>query len=1265
MQFISNGPDVPDSLLQAHEEGNVVFFCGAGISYPAKLPGFQKLVERIYDSLGMVPNEVQRAAIKSKQYDTAIGLLESHIAGGRKVGSVRLELAKILTPDFTARNSLATHKALLQLSKSRSGHTRLVTTNFDRIFEEVIEKNAQNVERYSAPLLPVPKNRWDGLVYLHGLLSKSPIPSELDDLVISSGDFGLAYLSERWAARFVSELFRNYTVCFIGYSLNDPVLRYMMDALAADALLGESTPEMFAFGSYSKGKEDKVGIEWKAKNVTPILYKEHYRHHYLHETLRAWSETYRDGISGKERIVHSLAITRPSASTRQDNFVDRMLWALSDDSGHPAKTFAEFNPVPAFEWLDVFADEKYALSDLSKFKIHPHEMGDKDIQFSLIKRPSPYWLAPWMTLVSRRKDESQWDKILLNLSRWIVRHLNEPKLLLWFVDRGAQLHGILHDLIERKLKAISTLESEGRESDIEEIRKNAPNEIPSSYMYTMWRLLLTGRVKTLSQDMALYTWIEHLNLYGLTTSVRLELREILTPKVRLYKSYWYGENIEKTGFIQHDENPISWELELSVNDAHHVLYDSGNENWKLALPVLLDDFELLLLDSLNLMRELEGTDEYSDHSSFHIPSIVEHWQNNDYYEWVVLIRLLRDSWLAIYAIDYEKASRIALRWYDLKFPVFKRLALFASSFDSVISPSVWTSWLLAEDAWSLWSSCTRRETFRLLIGQGRELNSHDFSRLEQAILKGPPGKVSSDNLEQQYWDNQKVVSIWLRLAKLAYSEESVSSDSLEILQNTPDGYKGWEVERFEEQNEFNSWSYGSDDPGFESNRRVEIAPYKRAEIVEWLRQNPESPDRIFKEDTWLKTCRLHPMQSSFALLDLGKSGDWLTSRWNEAIRSWTEEDKAPIIWRHLGACIVEVPDDHLRNISPSLSRFLKLVSKTIELEEGFFVSVCSRLINLEYEEEGIFENSLSRALNHPIGHLTQALISIWFKKEPNDNDGMPTELKTIFSKLCNVENKHFRNGRVILSSQLIGFFRVDNSWTRKNLLPLYDWKIDSSEALAMWEGFLWSPRLYSPLLKVIKSQFLDSADFYELMGSFGRQYAAMLVYSALDPADNYTDKDFQCALEAIPEQGREEAIMVVYQALEGATQQNEQYWKNRILPFLKKIWPKPELYLSDRITGSMARICIAAGDNFPEALQTVQIWLRPIRSTPYLLGLLNSSKLSIKYPEPTLQFLDSIIDSNSGIRDGLSACLDQIKSDSKKIVDDPRYKKLENIVIKN
>ena len=71
----------------------------------------------------------------------------------------------------------------------------------------------------------------------------------------------------------MSELFRNYVVCFVGYSINDPVLRYMMDALAADRMLGEVTPQAWALGDCETGQEHLKAIEWEAKGVTPILYE--------------------------------------------------------------------------------------------------------------------------------------------------------------------------------------------------------------------------------------------------------------------------------------------------------------------------------------------------------------------------------------------------------------------------------------------------------------------------------------------------------------------------------------------------------------------------------------------------------------------------------------------------------------------------------------------------------------------------------------------------------------------------------------------------------------------------------------------------------------------------------------------------------------------------------------------------------------------------------------------------------------------------------
>ena len=270
MQFVRNGPDIPERLLRAHEDGQVVLFCGAGISYPAGLPGFASLVQKIFADLSHTPDPLQAAAIKAKQFDRALGLLERGIVGDREM--VRNSLAKILTPDLDKPEATLTHEALLTLGRNRDGRTRLVTTNFDRLFQEVIAAKEDDVEHFEAPLLPLVKSRWDGLVYLHGLLPADPGHGDLDRLVLSSGDFGIAYLTERWAARFLGELFRNFTVCFVGYSIDDPVLRYMMDALAADRLLGEAPREMFAFGSYSKGRGRQAcrRMEGKERNVHSV-----------------------------------------------------------------------------------------------------------------------------------------------------------------------------------------------------------------------------------------------------------------------------------------------------------------------------------------------------------------------------------------------------------------------------------------------------------------------------------------------------------------------------------------------------------------------------------------------------------------------------------------------------------------------------------------------------------------------------------------------------------------------------------------------------------------------------------------------------------------------------------------------------------------------------------------------------------------------------------------------------------------------------------
>src|SRR5262249_27640469 len=185
-----------------------------------------------------------------------------------------------------------------------------------------------------------------------------------------------------------------------------------------------------------------------------------------------------------------------------------------------------------------------------------------------------------------------------------------------------------------------------------------------------------------------------------------------------------GGSDEEPGPPERLTQLVDWELVLATDHVHSLLQDPAEaENWRNALPMLLDDFQQLLRDALDLLRELDVADDRSDRSHWDLPSISPHWQNRGFRDWIALIELLRDAWLATREIDPERATRIAQRWFALPYSTFKRLALFAASHDGCIAADQWVDWLIVDDSWWLWSVDTQRETMRLLVLQGAQLSS--------------------------------------------------------------------------------------------------------------------------------------------------------------------------------------------------------------------------------------------------------------------------------------------------------------------------------------------------------------------------------------------------------------------------------------------------------------------------------------------------------------------------------------------------------------
>ena len=243
MRFIANGPVIPDQLLADREAGRVVFLCGAGVSVPT-MPNFAKLtLSVINDYAPELDPEIEKAFApwndKNNGVPTSIRVPLDQIFyslqekyGRDRVGS---KVARQLT--LSGRKEIQTehHKIIGRLSANREGVPQIVTTNFDHLFEHALGSRLERT--YTPPTFPDLHHNMPvtGITYLHGRLAEPD--DEIHDYVLSSADFGRAYLAEGWATLFIRQLLKDYTVVLVGYQAEDPPVKYLLQGLNSSSSL--------------------------------------------------------------------------------------------------------------------------------------------------------------------------------------------------------------------------------------------------------------------------------------------------------------------------------------------------------------------------------------------------------------------------------------------------------------------------------------------------------------------------------------------------------------------------------------------------------------------------------------------------------------------------------------------------------------------------------------------------------------------------------------------------------------------------------------------------------------------------------------------------------------------------------------------------------------------------------------------------------------------------------------------------------------------
>ena len=140
---------------------------------------------------------------------------------------------------------------------------RIVTTNFDVLFQDAANDLFDSISNvFTAPAVPLGRD-FQGVVQLHGSV-RDP-----RSIVLTDVDFGRAYLTDGWARRFLVQLFRSYSVLFVGYSHQDAVMHYLSSALPA----ADSKPR------FALVKNDEHELKrWKHLGIEPIPYPQSAQH---------------------------------------------------------------------------------------------------------------------------------------------------------------------------------------------------------------------------------------------------------------------------------------------------------------------------------------------------------------------------------------------------------------------------------------------------------------------------------------------------------------------------------------------------------------------------------------------------------------------------------------------------------------------------------------------------------------------------------------------------------------------------------------------------------------------------------------------------------------------------------------------------------------------------------------------------------------------------------------------------------------------------
>ena len=1247
MRFFADGPSIPDELLWERDEGKVVFFCGAGVSRAyANLPDFFGLANKVAEYLeadkdssayqlihqhdGKEKNNVAGGSISA---DYIFGLLERDFFQK----DIEEAVASALNPkkqDSPKKSQyLKAHRILLDLATNRHGKIRLVTTNFDRLFEQCRKR----LKIWQPPKLPDPSrvDEMDGIVYLHGLATKDYKAAEGDGFILSTSQFGKAYLAEGWATQFIRQILDNYTIVFVGYSADDPPVQYLLEALFK---MKATHNKIYAF--QSNDGEDVIN-RWKDKGVMPICFAAG-GYNILWKTLEAWAKRARNPDKWYEQVIKKFA-----SNPRALQPFERGQIAHIVSSSEGAKKFAEAKPVPSAEWLYVF-DEFWRYA--APYRSHPFSSEEDLIDpFSLYGLDSDRLPMPfdprgynlergipsnaWDAFDINQRDQASVDEMniatlkdialrpigrLAQLAIWLTKVLDQPPALCW-AARQSSLNRFVISIISDKLLNYS--------------------QPIHPLIRRRWKILIDvwkNRAYFTSDQLFLLKKDRDWN------ATVVEQFEKLTQPYLSVRPFRYRQTIpQKLKINRENINQLA-----QVN----IIYPHFDQPFNIP-----DKWCYASLKALrrNLEIAISFEKEIGRYGHFSLQPIIYNKEHNGiegtHRPYGMIIYISDLSRMIIYFSElFDQLCRIdlsAAKFEFLSWPrdddmAFAHLRIWAAGKPEIVADDEFVQFIMSLSDETFKNCQYKDDLLSILTKRWVKLDSFTRSMIEKRLLENTPHFTGKDHLNRkQRWAGRSLN----RLQRLIDEGCELTAATRKKVQKLRCIVPEWTEKQARNSGQFVASGFPHINTDYAALLHIPLS--KLLPEAERIQQSPDDfliVNRPFEGLVKDKPVRAFSALCFEAKKRIFREGAWQTFFYSKARKADQNRFKLLIANR-----LLNYPDEQIAIIIKSVGYWL--YDNAAKLEKNclpVFFRLARKLVEILQVQPDKGKSKINQsidkfteAINAPAGMITWLLLTEVFKQNLGDK-AFHKDWFALIESLLKLPDISRQYVLVMLFREIDWFFQTDKDWTKKYLLPIFH-SSNSIARDAAWSGFLEGHVL--PCLDIFKNIKDDLLTINKTRPYFYLKYIShfaeiiLVLWSNTDDvtAERYIkDEEFHELLLQSGDELRTEILKQVGSWIRGPNIDNSSdEWKSR-LPELFSIWPKQMKAWSAKVAASFCKLSLESGEQFPELSKLVVNRLSKINNsysvdfyTPTIMD--PNNKIIQDYPKELLELLFTVLPDNT------------------------------------